>query len=82
MLGLEANVDTPRETLRSCGGTNNRFVNILFQCAGGSLKMDGRVVDAVIQASALRLYRAHFQVACRNAPANPCKAPVRPRQTR
>jgi hypothetical protein len=41
--------------------------------------MDGRVVDAVIQASALQLYRAHFQVACRKAPANPlqgpCKAP-------
>jgi hypothetical protein len=41
MLGLEANVDTPRETLRSCGGANNRFVNILFQCAGGKLE-DGR----------------------------------------
>jgi hypothetical protein len=41
MLGLEANVDTPRETLRNCDGANNRFVNILFQCAGGKLE-DGR----------------------------------------
>lgn len=30
MLGLEANVDKPRETFRNCDGANKRVLNILL----------------------------------------------------